>query len=55
LANARKLRDEAKKKLFKRLDPSLAKKLEPYPVTQITATDVLAVLFTIEKSGRVES
>lgn len=103
LADARRLRDEAKKKLAEGLDPSLAKKREhlaaktaagntfgviadefieklkrdkraaptitknkwmlkdlaaklgPYPVTQITARDVLAVLATIEKSGRVES
>jgi len=103
LADARRLRDEAKKKLSEGLDPSLAKKrdqlaakaaagntfgviadefieklkrdkraeptitknkwmlkdlaqkLEAYPVTQITARDVLAVLTSIEKSGRVES
>ncbi|KQQ38306.1 integrase [Rhizobium sp. Leaf306] len=33
----------------------LAAKLAPYPITQITAKDVLAVLSSIEKSGRVES
>jgi len=33
----------------------LAKKLAPYPITQISAKDVLDVLTTIEKSGRVES
>lgn len=33
----------------------LAAKLLPYPITQITAKDVLAVLTTIERSGRVES
>lgn len=103
LGDARRLRDEAKKKLSEGLDPSLAKKrdqlatkaaagntfgviadefieklkrdkraeptltknkwmlkdlaekLGPYPVTQITARDVLAVLTDIEKSGRVES
>ncbi len=33
----------------------LATKLGPYPITQITANDVLAVLTNIEKSGRVES
>ncbi|MCJ9749673.1 integrase arm-type DNA-binding domain-containing protein [Neorhizobium sp. BETTINA12A] len=33
----------------------LAKKLLPYPITQISAKDVLDVLGTIEKSGRVES
>ncbi|WP_320195591.1 tyrosine-type recombinase/integrase [Agrobacterium rosae] len=103
LADARRLRDEAKKKLSEGLDPSLAKKrdqlaakaaagntfgvisdefidklkrdkraeptiakntwmlkvlaakLQPYPVTQITAKDVLSVLTSIEKSGRVES
>lgn len=33
----------------------LAAKLGPYPITQITARDVLAVLTSIEKSGRVES
>lgn len=33
----------------------LAAKLGPYPITQITAKDVLAVLTNIEKSGRVES
>ncbi|TAU29785.1 DUF4102 domain-containing protein [Rhizobium ruizarguesonis] len=33
----------------------LAAKLGPYPITQITAKDVLAVLTSIEKSGRVES
>ncbi|SCY81419.1 Integrase [Rhizobium sp. NFACC06-2] len=103
LADARRLRDEAKKKLAEGLDPSLAKKrdqlaakaaagntfgviadefieklkrdkraeptitknrwmlkdlaekLGPYPVTQITARDILVVLTSIEKSGRVES
>ncbi|ARM10829.1 MULTISPECIES: tyrosine-type recombinase/integrase [Rhizobium] len=33
----------------------LAKKLSPYPITQISAKDVLDVLNAIEKSGRVES
>ncbi len=33
----------------------LAKKLSPYPITQISAKDVLDVLSVIEKSGRVES
>jgi len=33
----------------------LAKKLAPYPITQISAKDVLDVLNIIEKSGRVES
>ncbi|MGO6795703.1 DUF4102 domain-containing protein [Rhizobium ruizarguesonis] len=33
----------------------LAKKLSPYPITQISAKDVLDVLTMIEKSGRVES
>lgn len=33
----------------------LAAKLAPYPITQITAKDVLSVLSSIEKSGRVES
>ncbi len=33
----------------------LAKTLRPYPITQITAKDVLTVLTSIEKSGRVES
>lgn len=33
----------------------LAAKLAPYPITQIAARDVLAVLTTIEKSGRIES
>jgi len=33
----------------------LASKLAPYPITQITAKDVLTVLTTIEKSGRIES
>ncbi|MFS8143713.1 Arm DNA-binding domain-containing protein [Rhizobium sp. BR 249] len=33
----------------------LAKKLSPYPITQISAKDVLDVLNGIEKSGRVES
>ncbi|MBW9090815.1 integrase arm-type DNA-binding domain-containing protein [Rhizobium wenxiniae] len=33
----------------------LAVKLAPYPITQITAKDILAVLASIEKSGRVES
>lgn len=103
LADARRLRDEAKKKLSEGLDPSLAKqrdqlaaraaagnafgviadefieklrrdkraeptitknkwmlkdlaeKLGPYPITQITARDVLAVLTNIEKRGHVES
>lgn len=103
LADARRLRDEAKKKLSEGFGPSLAKKrdqlvakaaagntfgviadefiaklkrdkraeptitknkwmlnelakkLRPYPITQITAKDVLAVLTSIEKSGRVES
>lgn len=103
LADARRLRDEAKKKLAEGLDPSLAKrrdqlaakaaagntfgvivdefieklkrdkraeptitkntwmlkdladKLAPYPITQITARDILVVLTKIEKSGRVES
>lgn len=103
LADARRLRDEAKRKLAQGFDPCLAKKrdqlaaktaagdtfgvladefieklkrdkraeptitkntwmlntlvakLRPYPITQITAKDVLAVLTTIEKSGRVES
>lgn len=49
----------------KRAEPTIAKntwmlkdlatKLGPYPITQITAKDVLAVLASIEKSGRVES
>jgi integrase len=49
----------------KRAEPTIAKntwmlkvlsaKLGPYPITQITAKDVLAVLTGIEKSGRVES
>ncbi|MBY3201997.1 tyrosine-type recombinase/integrase [Rhizobium laguerreae] len=49
----------------KRAEPTIAKnewmlnvlaaKLGPYPITQITAKDVLAVLMNIEKSGRVES
>ncbi|NTF06371.1 tyrosine-type recombinase/integrase [Agrobacterium rubi] len=103
LSDARRLRDEAKKKLSEDLDPSLAKKrdqlaakatagntfgviadefidklkrdkradptitknkwmlnelakkLRPYPITQITAKDILVVLTSIEKSGRVES
>ncbi|TAU03605.1 DUF4102 domain-containing protein [Rhizobium ruizarguesonis] len=33
----------------------LAKKLSPYPITQISAKDVLDVLNVIEKRGRVES
>ncbi|MBB4216257.1 integrase [Rhizobium sp. BK212] len=33
----------------------LARKLSPYPITQISAKDVLDVLNVIEKSGRVES
>ncbi|AUW40614.1 tyrosine-type recombinase/integrase [Rhizobium leguminosarum] len=33
----------------------LAKKLSPYPITQISAKDVLDVLNVIEKSGRIES
>jgi integrase len=33
----------------------LAAKLLPYPITQITSKDILAVLTSIEKSGRVES
>lgn len=33
----------------------LAAKLAPYPITQITAKDVLSVLTSIEKSGRIES
>ena len=33
----------------------LAAKLSPYPITQISAKDVLSVLTSIEKSGRVES
>lgn len=33
----------------------LAKKLSSYPITQISAKDVLDVLSVIEKSGRVES
>lgn len=33
----------------------LAKKLSPYPITQISAKDVLGVLDIIERSGRVES
>lgn len=103
LADARRARDEAKRKLADGFDPSLAKKREqlavkaaagntfsvivnefieklkrdkraeptiiknkwmltdlaeklgPYPVSQITARDVLAVLTSIERSGRVES
>jgi integrase len=49
----------------KRAEPTIAKntwmltvlaaKLAPYPITQITAKDVLSVLSSIEKSGRVES
>jgi hypothetical protein len=34
---------------------TLASKLGPYPITQITPRDVLTVLSAIEKSGRVES
>jgi integrase len=34
---------------------NLASKLAPYPITQVTAKDVLAVLTAIERSGRVES
>ena len=34
---------------------TLAAKLRPFPITQISARDVLAVLTTIERSGRVES
>lgn len=33
----------------------LAAKLDPYPITQVTARDVLTVLASIERSGRVES
>lgn len=33
----------------------LTKKLSPYPITQISAKDVLDVLTTIEKSGRIDS
>jgi integrase len=54
-----------KLRLDKRAEPTLAKntwmlkvlaaKLGPYPITQIAAADVLAVLRSIEKSGRVES
>ncbi|MBY4616138.1 tyrosine-type recombinase/integrase [Rhizobium redzepovicii] len=33
----------------------LAKKLSPYPITQISAKDVLDVLSVIERSGRIES
>lgn len=103
MADARRLRDVAKRKLSEGLDPSLAKKrdqlaakaaagntfeviadefvdklrrdkraeptitknkwmlkdlakkLGPYPITQITARDVLAVLTSIEKRGHVES
>lgn len=33
----------------------LAAKLLPYPITQITPRDILGVLTSIEKSGRVES
>ncbi|TBC71537.1 DUF4102 domain-containing protein [Rhizobium leguminosarum] len=33
----------------------LAKKLSPYPITQISAKDVLDVLNVIERSGRIES
>lgn len=49
----------------KRAEPTIAKnnwmltvlaaKLAPFPITQITAKDVLSVLSSIEKSGRVES
>lgn len=49
----------------KRADPTIAKnkwmletlaaKLAPIPITQITPKDVLAVLASIERSGRVES
>ncbi|MGO7769838.1 tyrosine-type recombinase/integrase [Rhizobium ruizarguesonis] len=49
----------------KRAEPTIAKntwmltvlaaKLLPYPITQITPKDVLAVLTNIERSGRVES
>jgi integrase len=49
----------------KRAEPTIAKntwmlkvlaaKLGPYPITQISAKDVLAVLKGIERSGRVES
>lgn len=103
LAEARQLRDDAKRRLIEGFDPSLVKKrrqmeakaaagntfeviadefleklrrdkraeptiakntwmlkvlaskLLPYPITQITPRDVLAVLAAIEKSGRVES
>ena len=103
IAEARRRRDEAKRKLAEGLDPSLAKrreklaamsaagntfeviadefiaklrrdkravptiekntwmlkvlasKLLPYPITQISAKDVLDVLTNIERSGRVES
>ncbi|WP_375598472.1 tyrosine-type recombinase/integrase [Devosia sp. Naph2] len=34
---------------------TLASKLAPHPITQITAKDVLAVLAALERSGRVES
>ena len=34
---------------------TLAAKLAPFPITQITPKDVLAVLSAIERSGRVES
>jgi Integrase len=49
----------------KRAEPTIAKntwmlrvlaaKLLPYPITQITPKDILSVLTSIEKSGRVES
>ncbi|MGO7455602.1 tyrosine-type recombinase/integrase [Rhizobium ruizarguesonis] len=55
----------AKLRRDKRADPTidkntwmlkvLAKKLSPYPITQISAKDVLDVLNVIEKSGRIES
>jgi len=55
----------AKLRRDKRADPTidkntwmlkvLAKKLSPYPITQISAKDVLDILNVIEKSGRVES
>jgi integrase len=55
----------AKLRRDKRADPTidkntwmlkvLAAKLSPYPITQISAKDVLDVLSAIEKSGRVES
>jgi integrase len=34
---------------------TLAAKLSPHPITQVTAKDVIAVLTPIERSGRVES